>query len=273
MATSVNYQGKVDVEEAVKRPLWEPRHEWEARVKFVEDYVHDHGLEKAVNLSLVWANMKFLGCHYPKGTEALVADYPMPSIEELKARRKCKNSVQKYRRSSQSNKAAGSFAEVTALLDSIHTQTSIKATHPQLQVIGNEVCLCKDCLGWSQSEAYYSKGLKVLEYLKKSRKDIACELTCEGNTWSLVINTEVVLKRNDSKELVLEDFIKILSNWQEANQKPACPLVANQPQMDSSSGYQSDPYYSGQSRYSGGGYSGGYGGGPYQHTPNWRGYN
>lgn len=254
-------QEKLNVEEAVTRPLWEPRHEWEARVKFVEDYVHDHGLEKAVNLSLVWANMKFLGCHYPTGTEALVTEYPVPSMDELKARRKCKDSIAKYRR----REKIATFAEVSALLDSIHTQTSINATHPQMQAISNEICLCKDCLGWSESETYPNKGLKILEHLKNTRKDIVCELTNKGDVWSLVINSEVVLKRNNSKELVLEDFVKMLNNWQEANQKPACPLVTvDQPQSGTASGFQSEPYssQSSESRYTG--YSGRQGGSYYQ---------
>ncbi len=267
------YQEKLNVEEAVTRPLWEPRHEWEARVKFVEDYVHDHGLEKAVNLSLVWANMQFLGCHYPPGTEALVKNYPMPSIEELKARRKCKESIAKYRHtsSSMSREKTTSFAEVSALLDSIHTQTSIKATHPQMQAISNETCLCKDCLGWSESETYSNKGLKILEHLKKIRKDIVCELTNKEDVWSLVINSEVVLKRKNSKELVLEDFMKMLNNWQEANQKPACPLVTvNQPQSEAGLGFQSESHSS-ESRYAG--YSDRRQGGSYyqQGSTNWRG--
>ena len=268
MDASTVGQELVGVEEAVTRPLWEPRHEWEARVKFVEDYVHDHGLEKAVNLSLVWANMKFLGCRYPAGTEALVTNYPMPSMNELKARRKCKVSMAKRKRASTST-----FAEVTALLDSIHTQTSIKATPHQMQIIGNEICLCKDCLGWTDSESYSSKSLKILEHLKKTRKDIICELTSSGDTWSLVINSEVVLKRKNSRELVLEDFMKMLNNWQEANQKPACPsVVASQPE---SSGDQSDSYSSQSAGYSG--YRDGQGGGYNQYSSQaWRrggGYN
>ena len=58
--------------EVVARPLWEPRHEWESRVKFVEDHIAEYSLEKATNLSIVWANMKFLECSYPPGTEAMV---------------------------------------------------------------------------------------------------------------------------------------------------------------------------------------------------------
>lgn len=59
----------------VKRCSWEPRHEWEARVRFVEDHVDVYGLEKAIILSTVWANMKFLGCRYPAQTEQMVNRY------------------------------------------------------------------------------------------------------------------------------------------------------------------------------------------------------
>lgn len=257
-----------DIEATVVQALWEPRHEWEARVKFVEDYSADCGLERAINLSLVWANMKFLGCSYPAGTEALVKLYEVPSLEELRARRKCKNSIAKYKRTS----SATTFEEVSALLSSIHTQSSIKATHPQLQMIANETCLCKDCLGPSESESYSDTGLKILEHMKKSRKDFDYELIeGEGGVCSLVLNGGVVLKRNTSKVLALEDFFKMLNNWQEANQKPACPLVASaQPGSGSSSGFPSNSspqshsdYYSSSPRQGMGGYSAGRGS-PYQ---------
>lgn len=226
-------QNQLDIEAAVTRPLWEPRHEWEARVKFVEDYVADCGLEKATNLSLVWANMKFLGCSYPGGTEALVTHYEVPSLEELRARRKCKDSIADYKRSSST--PVSSFDEVSALLSSIHTQSSIKATHPQLRTIANEMCLCKDCLGVSENESYSDKGHKILQHLKKSRSDFAYELREGEGVWCLVLNGEVVLKRNTSEALALEDFVKMLNNWQEANQKPACPLVASGQQPSGSS--------------------------------------
>ena len=246
--------GDEDVEGAVMRPLWEPKHEWEARVKFVEDHSGDHGLEKAINLSLVWANMKFLGCSYPGGTEALVAHYPLPSLEELRARRKCKNSIAKYKK-----KAAG-YDEVSALLTSIHTQSSIRATHPQLQVIANETCLCKECLVLPDNETYCNKGLKVLEHLKKSRDNFEYEFSESevqpgSKVWSLTLNGEVVLKRDTDKSAVLEDFVKMLDNWQEANQKPACPSVANSQQPSASGNDTSQTYsdyYSNSSPYQGG---------------------
>ena len=72
----------------VTRLPWEPRHEWDSRTAFVEDHVDTYGLEKAVNLSLVWSNMKFLGCSYPPRVEEKVAHYPVPDMATLRARRK-----------------------------------------------------------------------------------------------------------------------------------------------------------------------------------------
>lgn len=221
----------MDVEVAVTRPLWEPRHEWEARVKFVEDNVDQHGLEKAVNLSLVWANMTYLGCHYPAGTEALVSHYPEPSQQELRARRKCKDSMAAAKHEKTSSEPK--FAEVSALLTSIHTQSSIRATHPQMQTIANKMCLCKDCLGLPENASYSKKGVKVLELLKNKDSNFKYELQNNSSSqstesWSLVINGETVLKGNSSEMLALEDFVKMLNNWQEANQKPACPHVTSE---------------------------------------------
>lgn len=243
--SSTDNQDAIEFESVVVRPLWEARHEWEARVKFVEDFVADYGLETAINLSLVWSNMKFLGCSYPAGTEALVSHYEMPSLEELRARRKCKNSIAKYKMASQPSSSENtSFAEVSALLTSIHTQSSIKATHPQLQTIANGMCLCKECLGLSENDSYSKRGVKVLELLQKSNKDFSYRLAEDtgqlNKMWSLIVHGEVVLK-SSSELLVLEDFVKVLNNWQEANQKPACPLVASTLQKpESSPGFRSN---------------------------------
>lgn len=38
-----------DVENTVNRPHWEPRHEWESRMKFMEDNLAGYGLEKAIS--------------------------------------------------------------------------------------------------------------------------------------------------------------------------------------------------------------------------------
>ena len=82
----------------VKRNPWEPKHEWESRLLFVEDNLDRHGLEKAIQLSLVWANFTFLGCSYPEHTQELVSHYPRPDIELLRAERRKRERVERKRR-------------------------------------------------------------------------------------------------------------------------------------------------------------------------------
>ena len=84
----------------VKRNQWEPKHEWESRLMFVEDNLDTHGLEKAINLSLVWANINFLGCSYPSHTHELVSDYPLPNQDVLRAERKKRERMERKRRES-----------------------------------------------------------------------------------------------------------------------------------------------------------------------------
>ena len=82
----------------VKKNPWEPKHEWESRLLFVEDNLDRHGLEKAIHLSLVWANVVFLGCSYPAHTQELVADYQRPDPELLRAEREKRERVERKRR-------------------------------------------------------------------------------------------------------------------------------------------------------------------------------
>lgn len=72
----------------VKRNPWEPKHEWESRLLFVKDNLEKYGLEKAIHLSLVWANTNFLGCSYPSHTQELVSEYPQPDQDSLRSERK-----------------------------------------------------------------------------------------------------------------------------------------------------------------------------------------
>ena len=73
---------------ATKTPLfvkmypWESRHEWVARISFIEDHLPTYGFERALSLSMVWANMKFLGCRYPEATERLVMHYNVPETDK-----------------------------------------------------------------------------------------------------------------------------------------------------------------------------------------------
>ena len=95
----------------VKRNPWEPKHEWESRLLFVEDNLDRHGLEKAIHLSLVWANVTFFGCSYPAHTQELVSDYPRPDIELLRSERKKRERVERKRRLSSGGGGEGGGGE------------------------------------------------------------------------------------------------------------------------------------------------------------------
>lgn len=66
----------------VKMYPWEARHEWTARISFIEDHLPTYGFDRALSLSMVWANMKFLGCRYPSATEQLVMHYNVPETDK-----------------------------------------------------------------------------------------------------------------------------------------------------------------------------------------------
>ena len=84
----------------VKRNPWEPKHEWESRLLFVEDNLDRHGLEKAIHLSLVWANVNFLGCSYPSHTQLLVSDYSVPDQKLLESERRTREMSERKRKAS-----------------------------------------------------------------------------------------------------------------------------------------------------------------------------
>ena len=68
----------------VKMYPWESRHEWVARISFIEDHLPTYGFERSLSLSMVWANMKFLGCRYPDATERLVMHYNVPETDKCR---------------------------------------------------------------------------------------------------------------------------------------------------------------------------------------------
>ena len=69
----------------VKMYPWESRHEWVARISFIEDHLPTYEFERALSLSMVWANMKFLGCRYPSATEQLVMHYTVPETDKSRS--------------------------------------------------------------------------------------------------------------------------------------------------------------------------------------------
>ena len=59
---------------AIKRCLWESDFQWNARRQFIETWRDSFPEDRLAALSMVWANMKFLGCRYPTSTEDIVIE-------------------------------------------------------------------------------------------------------------------------------------------------------------------------------------------------------
>lgn len=251
-----------EVEKAVKRPHWEPRHEWESRIKFVEDNMADHGLEKAVTLSIVWANMKFLGCSYPPGTEKLVASYPVPPLEELKARRKAKEALERGQScgdcptSPKRAKLDDTVSDVSSLISSIRTQSEknqqssfipeydeelSKTVPPIVQTVANAICMCKECIGQNGNGATERATLMLQKYADSKDSTFSFEFredtvvqafsSADGYKCALLINGELVIEKltvgkDESKGAVSAEFLKMADDWQEACGKPPCPNLA-----------------------------------------------
>ena len=262
-----------EVEKAVKRPHWEPRHEWESRVKFVEDNMTDHGLEKAVSLSVVWSNMKFMGCSYPPGTERLVKHYPLPPFEELKARRRAKESLKRELGEDDCSPAShkrikvdDNISDVSSLISSIRSQSErnqqgggffleydaklSKKVPRILQTISNATCLCEQCLG-NKSE---TEKVTQMFHDYAASKDGAFKFDFEEDTSPqeygykcvLVVNGESIVekvtsKQDESKMAVCVEVLNMVNDWQEAHGKPACPNLA---QGSSSQSQSAEQYWS-----------------------------
>lgn len=65
------------------RAPWESKRHWLCRRKFVEDHKDVHGLKKSIGLSMVWANINFLGCQYSSRVQGEVEYYPVPEENEI----------------------------------------------------------------------------------------------------------------------------------------------------------------------------------------------
>lgn len=67
---------------------WENEIHWEGRRQFLEAHKGTLPTQQLEALSMVWANMKFLGCRYPPGTEARVNElekrFPVDIPKEIK---------------------------------------------------------------------------------------------------------------------------------------------------------------------------------------------
>lgn len=262
----------LDVEASLERALWEPLHEWESRVKFVEDHFKSHGMEKSIHLSLLWANMNFLGCKYPGHAEALVSQYPPPSMDELEERRSRRPKKRMLedgssrdsegidgRPDSKTSKTGPSRAEVSALISSIRSQAEScpspdsgnpKAIMGDIETMASKTCLCEKCLG--KVDGTTSKAIRIMErYSPICSGPFVHTFTfseCVGGLMcSLDINGMVVIERTglakkDSKAAVATELVQRLEEWQESNQLPPCAHVPKQapPQKP----YNDQPYTS-----------------------------
>ena len=259
---------EVELDELVKRSPWEPRHEWESRLKFVEDHMDTFGLEKTINLSNVWANMKFLGCSYPAKTEALVAAYPVPDFNELRARRKRRQSGQeslldtggppdtkklKDDLESQDNVAS----EVDALISSVRMkyeksskeEQKLRSTQrqevlfnaPEMKNIAQHMCLCSSCLGQTANAV---EKLHRLFQRFSSKHSQECsydysweEFNFKGSNLKkcvLTVNGKAVaekhgLNKKVTKRMLAEDAVEAIDTYQRANGIPLCPTHCPQP--------------------------------------------
>ena len=59
-------------DEEIRKSIWENEIQWQARREFIEAHRGTIPIERLDALSMVWANMKFLGCRYPEATEKKV---------------------------------------------------------------------------------------------------------------------------------------------------------------------------------------------------------
>ena len=59
-------------EQRVRKSVWENEIQWQARSEFIDAHKCTIPIEQLDALSMVWANMEFLGCRYPEPTEEKV---------------------------------------------------------------------------------------------------------------------------------------------------------------------------------------------------------
>lgn len=81
-----------------KRCLWETDLQWRARLQFIKTWKDHYQDDKLSALSMVWANMKFLGCRYPVNTEGIVSELESKAAISIpdKAVRKPKSLIEHF---------------------------------------------------------------------------------------------------------------------------------------------------------------------------------
>jgi len=232
----------VNIEDMVERSMWEPMHEYQSRLVFVEDNVARHGLEKAVRLSLVWANMHFLGCRYPDKTEEMVSFYPLPTPNEISSRKQRRPPKLARANKDQSNQPdpntpLPSRQEVSDMISSIRSETELTLYPKIVQSIGNTLCLCVQCLGTTDSEL--AKAQKMLEkHTAKSTQPV--EMTFkeseDGHSCVLVYQGETAMMKTANTK---KDAKTALCT---SHQLPACEHTMSQ-QPPSQEDYQQQGSY------------------------------
>lgn len=83
MATETKKHKQLDDCPGIEQEPWESKYHWLCRRKFIEDNRSSYELKKVVSLSMVWFNVKFMGCHYSPSTEDHVSFYPIPDHDEI----------------------------------------------------------------------------------------------------------------------------------------------------------------------------------------------
>ena len=83
---------------AAKRCLWESDLQWKVRSQFIETWKDHYPEDRLAALSMVWANIKFLGCRYPAKTEEIVGELKSKGSISVpdKALRKAKPLIENF---------------------------------------------------------------------------------------------------------------------------------------------------------------------------------
>lgn len=63
-----------EMQKELRRQRHETDDQFEARYKVYKQYVSKYGEEEAETLSMIFSNIKFMGCRYPPEVEARLAD-------------------------------------------------------------------------------------------------------------------------------------------------------------------------------------------------------
>ena len=187
----------------VKRSPWEPKHEWESRLLFVEDNLDRFGLERVIHLSQVWANVNFLGCSYPSHTQELVAEYPLPDQKLLMTERQKREGGQRKGSGSGGKRGGGGEDEPlskrnrndqTTNSETMHSNSSDEADLPFEDISHHLDALIstirKQHEQKSKGQAGKETGKVPQEVVKMLRTMCMCDQCfCIGTSYSSKVNS------------------------------------------------------------------------------------